>query len=255
MKNHSYTQLNNIIQSALSTVPVTETDEVINWFSNDLNKNTKPLKAKDPFAAAVCSWREWKTETGYRWKTLEECTPTAEDHALAKEMCVYYRDKVGMRALLGTQMSQFQQTLYSILVQGHTELQECHRGMLHRLPYFYAEDLTRKELLDRFSGVMTLKTKPYSLPDLEIDRATKYLTPVTRLISSRKSSETVEYWFTDDQGQPVLFKMIYNAALRKMFDGLFKLPGVKLTGHYRIAQLRLADFAHFMINDPELVFD
>lgn len=254
MKNYTYAQLNNIIQHALNTVAVTETtDTLFDWSGNDLNRDKRPIKAQDPFAAAVCSWRAW-TEGSYRWAELETCQPTEEDHALAKEMCTYYRDKIGMRALLGKQMTRFQQTLYSILVEGHTELQECHRGILHRLPYFYHEDMTRKELSDRFSGVMTLTSHPNLAIDLENCRYTKYLTPDTRLISSRKSSETVEYWFTDEQGLPVLFKMMYNAALRQMFDGLFKLPGVKLSGTYRIAQLRLAGFAHYMINNPELVF-
>ena len=255
MKNHTYAQLNNIIQSALNTVAVTETsDTLIDWLSKDSKLDKRPLKVQDPFAASVCSWRFWKSG-GYRWAELERCEPTAEDHALAKEMCTYYRDKVGMRALLGKQMTQFQQALYSILVEGHTELQECHRGILHRLPYFYAEDMARKELSDRFSGAMTLTSHPSLAIDLENNRETKYLTPVTRLISSRKSSETVEFWFTDEQGLPVLFKMMYNAALRQMFDGLFKLPGVKLSGTYRVAQLRLAGFAHYMINNPELVFE
>lgn len=251
MNNTSNSILNDLLKQKLGTITVTETEEAIAWFSND--KDTKPLKVADPFATAVCSWRAWHTDpdNAYRWKTLENCDPTEEDYALAKEMCVYYRDKLGMRALMGNPMTKFQQTLYSILVEGHTDLQECHRGVLHKLPYFYAEDMARKELVDRFTGMMNLQ----SISGLENNPITKYLTPVKRLLCSRKSGETVEYWFTDNQGYPVLFRMMYNAALRNMFDGLFELPGVTLTGIYRTAELRMAGFVHLMINNPKLVLN
>lgn len=249
MNNTSNSILNDLIKQKLGTVTVTETEDAITWFSD---KSSKPLNVLDPFAAAVNSWRFWKNG-GYRWAELESRKPTAEDYALAREMCAYYRDKVGMRALLGTQMTKFQQTLYSILVEGHTEIQECHRGMLHKLPYFYAEDMERKELLDRFNGVMTLSPPVHVLLDADDPRVVKYLTPVKRLLCSRSGGESIEYWFTDNQGHPVLFKMMYAAALREMFDGLFELPGLALAGTYRVAQLRLAGFAHFMISAPRLV--
>lgn len=245
--------MNSITAKLSNPSVVQEIDNIVNWLGEGLNGKSKPLNfAGDPFAASVTSWRFWKAG-GPRWSELEQCRPNDADRILAQEMCSYYRDKIGMRALKGQPMTNFQKDLYDILVNELTVLREEHRGMIHRLPYFYEEDMERKQLFDRFKNSI----RPNQLQQIDMRHVYRdiTLTPYKRLLVSRRSNEIVEYWFEDTVGQPVLFKMTHNAALRKMFDGIFSQPSVKLKGYTKLGQLREAGFPHWWITEPELVFN
>jgi len=93
-------------------------------------------------------------------------------------------------------------------------------GLLHRLPYFYAEDLALDEVFAATS---------------EQDRAANILEkqgmfrPLKRIMKSRRSGDYIQFWFTSDQvSQPCVLMVKSDNVLLSMIEDLFNRPALAL---------------------------
>ena len=212
------------------------------------NPNTPVLFHQDPVVLSCASYRRAvETEMAVRFQDLRTCMTIPADHHMAESLRQYYRNKIAVKSLTGRQpMTKFYHDLYELLL-GETELQERHMGMIHRLPYFYAEDMAREELRKKIvdSGVK---------PDWIHNSITQYsgkethtLTPTMTIFRSRKGSESHEYWFQNKLGQPVLWSVLHGNPLRSVIESVFERNRVTVDAHFYIGQVLGQDFYHYYI--------
>jgi hypothetical protein len=137
----------------MTTMNVTVVDD---FNLDDWLKQTHKLELlefkHDPVALAIASYRIWR-DTGIRWTDLENTTPLEEDVHRAQQLRKYYAGQMTFDALKGSGLkTEFRRKLYAIATNCHTYTKED-IGLLHRLPYFYEEDLTLDSLVNDFKSV------------------------------------------------------------------------------------------------------
>jgi hypothetical protein len=216
-------------------------------------RDTHPVMLHDdPFALAVASWRR-AVESNYaiRWMTLTECRATDADRIRAGEMKKFYQDKIAIKALINSVMTDFCRDLYEMINTGQVTHQQL--GMLMRLPYFYQEDLDRLEIAQQ---VNSLPHRRITLAQaMRYERVTHQLTPLKKIFSGRKNSELWEYWFVTEFNDPVCWSIKTANPLISIVEGLFARPYCWIEGHYHVGQRRGNDLTHLWIGSPRVVFD
>lgn len=193
--------------------------------SPNVPPDTTPLNtAVDPLALSCASYRAW-IDAGLRWTdwSIVECN--SSDHQMAADIRRFYRDQIALQALHGQPVSKFRSELYNICNGG--TMQNCHRGMLYKLPYFYAEDTARHQLVAEFGDQVITNADHESLVET--------LTPVRTVFRSKRPHEFVEYWYRDSKNQLHMMDINYSHAYRPLTDSLYNLPQVRLK-FYRYAR-------------------
>lgn len=210
----------------------------------------KPAVFKDdPIALSCASYRRAvETEMAVRFQDLNQCITQPQDHDMAKQVRQYYQNKIAVKTLTSPQpLTPFYHDLYEMLL-GQVELQQRHIGMIHRLPYFYAEDQNREQLKQ------LIKDKSLT-PDWIVNatlltiKETHVLTPVMKIFRSRRGSETQEYWFQNHVGQPVLWSVLNANALRSVVDSLFMRSQITVSAYFHTGQVAGQDFYHYYMSD------
>lgn len=211
----------------------------------------------DPFALSVASYRRWEEE-GLRWGDLEFMKPTDEDRLMAAEMQCYYRDKLALKALSSNKpLPQFKQELYEILTT--KEIKRKHFGMLHRLPYLYVEDQRRAELGQRFPDAQ----RPFESPMVRwlkspvqhrqlLSHLEHKIQPELQIFSGRRNNENMEYWYRDENNNPVVWVVKYSNPLRSIVDGLWKRGPLTLKYKAHPGKILRTPIVHDFIVEPEL---
>jgi hypothetical protein len=239
----------------LSSVTLNEIlDRTIDRLVEKTPNPDKPVVFKeDPIALSCASYRRAvETEMAVRFQELDHCVTQPEDYKMTDNLRQYYRNKIAVKSLTNTRpLTKFYHDLYELLL-GETELQQRHIGMLHRLPYFYAEDMARVELRKKIadSGV-----KPDWIHNSLAQfggRETHMLTPVMTIFRSRKGRESYEYWFQNETGQPVLWSVLHGNPLRSVIQSVFERNSITVSAFFYIGQVLGQDFHHYYVSDVGL---
>jgi len=185
------------------------------WMAKQPKNEPVPLKLPDdPVALACASYRIW-LHTGIRWTDLENTTVHNEDRVRADELRKYYAGQMTFDALKGGGLNTtFRKKLYAIATNCHEYTKED-IGLLHRLPYFYEEDLTLDSLVNDFaSAEVSVKKELRGVFSLH-----------KRMLRSRRSGEYYYYWLKQD-GSTHLFKLVVKSddPLRSLVESLLDNP-------------------------------
>jgi hypothetical protein len=188
--------------------------------TNAPEPDVRPLtEVADPLALSCASYRMWET-LGHRWVNWGDVKHTDQDVEQAQQIRRYYRDRIALQILRGGTVSKFRTELYDICNGGI--MRHCHRGMLYKLPYFYAEDTARDQLLGQFKIGNRADRNPSFIKT--------ELTPVRTVFRTRRGAkgESVEYWFQDQKQELYMTDINYSNDYRPLLDSLFRLPSVSL---------------------------
>ena len=185
------------------------------WLANQPKLEPVPLKLPDdPVALACACYRIW-LHTGVRWSDLENTTVHEEDRVRAAGLRAYYAGQMTFDALKGSGLNtSFRKKLYAIATNCHEYTKED-IGLLHRLPYFYEEDLTLDSLVNEFDSVeVSVKKELRGVFSLH-----------KRMLRSRRAGEYYYYWLKQD-GSPHLFKLVVKSddPLRSLVESLLSKP-------------------------------
>lgn len=161
---------------------------------------------EDPIALSVAVYNQYQANPGFaRWADLGTAVVTEHDKETAKRIRTMYRDRIMIRSLKGKALTKYQITVYGIL--NHVPITEEHLGIIYRLPYFYVEDLAKEEIKQHFS-----KLKHEIVPVAPTIQETR-LVPYTQVLRSRKSGDINEFWFSNQNNDPVLWQVAANNPL------------------------------------------
>lgn len=192
----------------------------------DVHKTPPPLikLPNDPVACACASYRTWKENPARRWTDLETVVVWQDDIEEAERLKKYYRESMVMQALKstdGVNRSKFRQKLAKLVVN-ELEITKEEIGLLHRLPYFYAED----QALD----TIVAGTDCSRINHLGVQRTLFEctLTPLKQILVSRRSGDFQNYWFADKDNTPYNLVIKSDNPLLKLFDGLYQKPTLRI---------------------------
>jgi hypothetical protein len=222
-----------------------------------VEKNPDPDKPvvfkEDPVALSCAGYRRaLETEMAVRFQELDHCVTQPEDYKMAEDLRQYYRNKIAVKSLTSQKpVTKFYHDLYELLL-GETDLQQRHMGMIHRLPYFYAEDMARVELRKKIAGSGVEPDWLHNAVRPLIGKETHTLTPVMQIFRSRKGRESHEYWFQNQSGQPVLWSVLHGNPLRSVIQSVFERNSITVNANFYIGQVLGQDFHHYYVGDVEL---
>jgi len=233
----------------MTTTPLLASIAWDDFFKNNSAVESPIAFKEDPVVLACAAYRTWQETPHLRWADFNTVTVQPQDRTQAELVRTYYRDRIMIDTLknsnTGRPISRFRQTLYSIL-NNNCKITQSEIGLLHRLPYFYAEDTA----LDR----VMLLTK--SVPNREAARQSgeqiqSRFTLIERVLRSASPGESVQFWFGCDlDSAPYCLTVQASNPLLGLLDSLVQKP-VDLQaqvwckvhrGHYR-------DRAYYSLNN------
>ncbi len=148
------------------------------------------------------------------------------DYDLATKIRNYYRGKLAFAKLRGSQMSKFRQDLTSFINiewDRDTKISEKYFGMLYKLPYFYAHDLTL------VSEVFETEYQDINKPQSSWEEVT--LTYIRSLDEKQKRNPSIKYWFKDKYENRYSVSIEKNNSLIPTWEHFIKNP-VTIKGAY-----------------------
>lgn len=199
-------------------------DDWLNELTNVEKKSQEPIIFKDdPVAMACASYRAWKENFANRWLDLEAVVVQPQDRAKAEELKKYYRGRMTFQALRdgNASMSTFRRKMAAIVNGTHTYTKED-IGILHRLPYFYDEDLATDEVFAATADADQGRTNPLEFVGT--------LKPLKRVLRSRRAGEYVDFYFTSNvTTAPYLVVVKSDNPLISIIESFFKRPEFKVS--------------------------
>ena len=198
------------------------------WLDTLLKTNKtepEPITFKDdPVAMAFSSYRAWKENHTSRWLELGAVPIIDQDRVNAQELRTYYRRAMTWQALKnGTgNASTFRRKLAAIVSDTHIYTKED-IGLLHRLPYFYYEDLA----LDR---VFAATKDPTSIPNSRAYEVVDTLMPVERVLRSRRAGDYIHFYWKNNHEVLYMLATKQDNPLISLVEGLFKQEKTKIQG-------------------------
>jgi hypothetical protein len=204
-----------------------------NW-ATELSKGpeTRIIFRDDPVVLGVAAYRLWKTQALTRWTDFNDIAVDSEDHQVAQHLRSYYQERTqhilfDVLRKGSTGVSEFRKKLALIAVDQYKDHVERDRGLFYRLPYFYHEDLA----LDRVFAKSAVTDLNYYAQFVN-QTQTLCLTPLERVFRSRRSMESVLFWFLDQEQQGIYqITVLSNNPLLSLFDGMFEQPVLNMTAN------------------------
>ena len=201
---------------------------------------------EDPLALSWAAYNNWIAVQGIRFTPLSDITPKDEDYSLAEQTRTYYRDKLAIKALKGQTLTKFQSDLYAML--NGSEFMSNQMGMLYKLPYFYIEDQAHDRIYE----------KTHNLRGFAPQGAQRIcvLSPIEKILVSRRHAERYEYWFRDINQHPVCIVVAANNPIRSFVDSVYnRHEPTAIKGTYIAKRMpHTPDYHYWMIGNPEIVF-
>ena len=201
---------------------------------------------EDPLALSWAAYNNWIAVQGIRFTPLTDVRPEDEDYALAEQTRAYYRDRLAIKALKGQQLTKFQSALYSML--NGSEFMSDQIGMLYKLPYFYIEDQAHDRIYE--------KTHDLKMFGPQGAQRICVLSPIEKILVSRRNAERYEYWFRDLNQHPVCIVVAANNPIRSFVDSVYnRHEPTPIKGTYIAKRMHHNhDYHYWMIGNPEIVF-
>jgi hypothetical protein len=211
----------------------------------------------DPITLACASYRTWLEHPHQRWTEFDKVVVWEGDRDTANELRTYYRGRTAhvlFDVLKHTDnrrpvVSEFRRKL-SLLVNNQLVITMAEIGLLHRLPYFYAEDLA----LDEIARVT--ESVPGS-PSDEVETLSGEFRLLKRVMRSRRSGEHYQYWFTSDLSPAAyLLSVKSDNPLRTLIESLLTLPSLQLKARMFVKPFQgRASRQYFSMGAVELVMN
>jgi hypothetical protein len=207
---------------AAITLPLQTIADMYTLLADDPLVESTPQKIKfsnDPVVLACAAYRTWQEFPDQRWCNLDTVVVQQQDQVQANELRNYYRDRIMMSALTRSNtiapMSTFRQKLYGIL-NNTFEITQQEIGLLHRLPYFYAEDTALDGMVAATTGA-TDWTKGITVK--------AEFTLIARILRSVSTGDMIHYWFTCEQdSSPYCLSVQGSNPLLGFVDKRFQEP-------------------------------
>jgi len=218
------------------------------------DKNSKGPKASfpdDPLALSCASYRLYKNEPQRRFTNIELVKATQEDRTHAQAIRSYYTQRYTMKALKGTQLTDYQKKTAEFL-SGLYHLTTEEIGLLYKLPYFYEEDQLIEQVVEQTTSYQP-KVTPLAA---ELKDLTEYeLTPLLKILVSRKGAEFNHFYFKDQNNHAVVIPCPNNDRFSYTLHGLFKQPKLRVRAYANMTKME-GDTPHVAIKLTawELVF-
>ena len=211
----------------LSVVATTNSfDDWLSDLTSAEKKTPEPIAFKDdPIAMACASYRAWKENFANRWLDLDAVVVQPRDREKAEELRKYYRGKMTFQALRdgNASMSTFRRKMAAIVSDTHTYTKED-IGILHRLPYFYDEDLATDEVFAATTDVDQETWTPIEFVGT--------LKPLKRVLRSRRAGEYIDFYFTSDVSTaPYLLVVKADNPLLSMIESFYKRPEFRVSAN------------------------
>ena len=187
-------------------------------------QSSKASFSDDPLALSCASWRMFRDAPERRWTNIETVKANSEDRAMAQTIRDYYNQRYTMQALKGRQLTEYQQKTAQFL-SGLYHLKTDELGLLYKLPYFYVEDCGVDSVVE--------STQSYEKP-LNREYADYTLTPVREIFRTRKSGETVQFWYKNQDNHPVLIECRGTDHLLNMLRGLFQQSKIQVRSYTKL---------------------
>lgn len=205
----------------MPSLTVSNTDWSLDDLLNTVKTPPAPMEFKDdPIAMACASYRAWKENFTNRWLDLEAVAVQPQDRKMADDIRTFYRGRMTFQALKGSaEMSPFRRKLYA-LVNNKLVITKEEIGLLHRLPYFYQEDLDLDEVFANTTNA----------DSFNVITDTCVFTPLKRVFRTRRSGDVIQFYFCCDQHpSPSLLSVRADNALLLLMESMFEQPSLRLT--------------------------
>lgn len=204
--------------------------------------------ADDPIALSWASYAIWKKYPNRRWVNLNDVEAHPHDREIAAVTRKYYRDRFTMNALKGKQLTEFQQTLYGIVL-GEQPILKDQIGIIMKIPYFYVEDTTLDNI---FANTKSVGLEPLYIAETREDE----ITPCAYTFATRRRFESHQYWFVDSQGRTTMWTAASNNPLVSVVRSLHerKQPlKIRANWHYAKSRGPHSKHVYWNLNQVELL--
>lgn len=178
----------------------------------------------DPIALSCASYRHWLTHSNTRWLDLDSVVATDEDRTEADAIRRYYRSRIVWDQLKhGGTLSEFRAKLGK-LVSGDLEITSKEIGLIYRLPYFYVEDRGLDYVIESTVDDVTARHRGG-----QVEPVTAKYRLITKILKSRRSGESIQYWLKSDQcSAPCLLAIDQKNPLRMLVESVLNREEVTL---------------------------
>ncbi len=205
---------------------VTSNVQTVDDWLESLEKSSKaeaePITFKDdPVVLACASYRCWRENFTQRWLELGAVVPNEQDRTTAEALKQYYRGRMTWQALkTGQNTTALRRKMAAIAAGTHVYTKED-IGLLHRMPYFYAEDLAQDRV---FAVTQDALAEPFGSAEFQ-----GTLKPLERVLRSRRAGEYIDFYWTSDQSTaPYMLVVRADNPLISIIEALFKKPEIKI---------------------------
>ena len=202
----------------------------------------------DPIALSCASRNLWLANPrGGRWHNLNHLVASEQDLATAQNIRRYYRDRIMLTMIRQNhKITEFRRKLYGVVTDS-VDLSANDQGLIHRLPYFYAEDLVTDSVMEQ-----TLPASPGIA-----QRVTDTFELCATALRSVKSGDVTHFWLRAQDHQPRaawLLTVSVNNPFHRLITGLLRQP-VRLEGwaHFKRMRGHHRGRSYMMLNDIEIV--
>lgn len=221
------------------------------WHSDDIFEvgSTKPKGIafkSDPLA--IILWMKSNGIPNYNIasdvKTKNEMHVTDGLARKALEIRKYYRNKLMMLVLKGAELSQYRKSLYEFVESNNIYyIREDFIPLATKLPEFYEEDL----LYDRLKLNYDVKKDTY-YKKFKTD-AMLELTPIELNRRKSRSSDVVNYYFTDRKNRLFKIWLAPNNPCLHLFDREFSKDKITIKGNIAGEKIKGNEIYCFNINN------
>jgi len=144
------------------------------------------------------------------------------DRAKADKIRDYYQKKFLYLTLQGQHITKWRKDLQSLLSNSTNKYTENFLGMAYKLPYFYAYDIEIDEI---FISV-------YAKVENQERSGLKCLKFIRKIPNEQKHERSIEYWFTDNNGDKYMMFFSKDNLLIPLFDKLVDEGNININGTY-----------------------
>jgi hypothetical protein len=206
----------------------------------------------DPVVLACAAYRMYQENPRHRWMDFDQVVVWHADREEAERLKAYYRNRFAettfnmLKRTNNRGLSSFRRKLY-LLATNDLQITEREIGLLHRLPYFYAEDLALDEIMQSMTSVAE---------HIPAHKQTLNLTLIKKVLRSRNAGESNQYWFRDDTNSyAYMLPVQTDNILANFFDSMADKPmAVEAMVVCKQMQGR-TNYLYFQLASPRVLWD